>query len=846
MTFPPAPPIFGAFLLRPTPSGPFRVHPMKFSFRPRVPRAVVVLAAASLLLPAGGSLLRAQTAATGGPTVRDIEIQYAGPASVSRERILGNMRTRVGQPFNQQAVEDDIRNLYGTGDITNVRIFSEPRGDGVKVTVIVQTRAVVREISINGTRRLRAGSLKKKLTTKEGGILNEEIVEQDRQKILQTYLDRGFSDVNAQANITFNEQAGTAAVVFTINEGGKSSLRRVIFEGNTHVRTSELRKAMKGTRGKTFYSFIDKSGRLDDVKLQEDLAAVRELYQNKGYIEAELVETRTRRLPNGDAELTVVVREGPQYRVGTLGFEGNKIFTEADIRRFLKMKEGVLYTPKDLKTDVKTIGDYYGSRGYVDARITPEGQPNGSNTVALRYRVEEGGISYVERVNVEGNTVTKDKVIRRELAVAPGDVFNTVLVETSKKRLENLGYFQKVDTNATDTLVPGRKDLDVLLEEKKTGELSFGAGFSSIDSLLGQATLSQGNFDLLNWPTFTGGGQKFRASAQYGLRRKDFDISLTEPYFLDYRLALGGSLFYHDTNYSSTSSNDYDQRNIGGSINLRRALTRYISASIEYRLESIRVANTNSGSFILSQESGERTRSAVRGGLSYDSRDSVFLTRRGVRVDFSPFLAGGPLGGDTEIYGFNLTASRYQSLPLDTIFLVNGEVSTVDTLGGGDRVPVFDRLYLGGANNLRGYGFRRVGPKDYNGVPVGGRTLARATAEFTYPVIERVRGAVFYDIGYVNKNSWDFKPDSPEHKRNDFPIDPSRTDTDPKTPDPNPTKNDLRNQLFGGGLMMDLGVGVRLDLPIGPIRLDYGYPLLSDDFNKRTSGKFSFNVGYQF
>lgn len=819
---------------------------MKFAFRSRVPRAVLVLAAASLLLPAGGSLLRAQAPGAGGPTVRDIEVQYAGPASVSRERILGNMRTRVGQPFNQQAVEDDIRNLYGTGDVTNVRIFSEPRGDGVKVTVVVQTRAVIREISINGTRRLRAGSLKRKLTTKEGGILNEEIVEQDRQKILQTYLDRGYSDVNAQANITFNETAGTAAVTFTINEGGKSSLRRVIFEGNVAVRTGELRKAMKGTRGKTLYSFLDKSGRLDDVKLQEDLAAVRELYQNKGYIEVELVETRTRRLPNGDQELIIVVREGPQYKVGTLTFDGNKLFTEADIRRFLKMKEGTLYTPKSLRDDVKTIGDYYGSRGYVDARITPEGQPVGGNTVALVYRLEEGAISYVERVNVEGNTVTKDKVIRRELAVAPGDVFNTVLVEASKKRLENLGYFQKVEANATDTLVAGRKDLDVQVEEKKTGELSFGAGFSSIDSLLGQATLSQGNFDLFNWPTFTGGGQKFRASAQYGLRRRDFDISLTEPYFLDYRLALGGSLFYHDTSYSDTSSDDFDQRNVGGSISLRRSLTRFVSASLEYRLESIRIANTNSGSFILSQESGERTRSAIRGGLSYDSRDSVFLTRRGTRVDFSPFLAGGPLGGDTEIYGFNLTASRYQSFAFDTILLFNGEIATVDVVAGGDRVPVFDRLYLGGANNLRGYGFRRVGPKDYNGVPVGGRTMARATAEFTYPVIERVRGAVFYDIGYVNKNSWDFTPDSPESDRDDFRIDPNRIDNDPKTPDPNPPKNDLRNQLFGGGLMMDFGIGARLDLPIGPIRLDYAYPLLSDDFNKRTSGKFSFNVGYQF
>lgn len=782
-------------------------------------------------------------APTSGPTVRAIEIQYAGPATVSRERILGNMRTRVGQPFNQQAVEDDIRNLYGTGDITNVRIFSEPQADGVKVIVIVQTRALVREIVIEGATRLKARGLKRKLTTKEGTVLNEEIVEQDRQKIVQQYQDRGFSDVAVQANVAYNEQAGNASVVFTVNEGSKSSLRRVVFVGNAHVTSRELRKAMKGTRGRTLIAFIDKSGKLDDIKLREDLESVREVYQNKGYIDAEIAETRTERVGKGDVTLTVVIREGAQYRVTTLGFEGNQKFTEAEIRRFLKMKEGTLYTPKDLKADVKTIGDYYGSRGYVDARIVPEGQPAGAGQVALRYRVDEGGISQVERVNIEGNTITKDKVIRRELAVAPGDTFNTVLVESSKKRLENLGYFQKVDTNATDTLVAGRKDLDVLVEEKKTGSLSFGAGFSSIDSLIGQVELSQGNFDILNWPTFTGGGQKFRLMAAYGVTRQDFDVSFTEPYFLDYRLSLGGSAFYHETSYVS---NDYNQRNIGFSINTRRALTRYVSASLEYRLEDILINNVASNSTVLQQETGPRLRSGLRGGLSFDSRDSVFLTRRGARVDLSPFIAGGPLGGDTDIYGFSLTGSRYFSFPLDTILLFNGEIATVDTFAGGDRVPVYDRLYLGGANNLRGYGFRAVGVKDFNGVPVGGRTMARFTSEFTYPVIERVRGAVFYDAGFVNKQSWNFQPDSPEHQRKDFPIDPNRIDNDPKTPDPNPTKNDLRNTLFGGGFMMDIGIGVRLDLPIGPIRLDYGYPLLDDGFNRRATGKFNFNVGYQF
>ena len=254
----------------------------------------------------------------------------------------------------------------------------------------------------------------------------------------------------------------------------------------------------------------------------------------------------------------------------------------------------------------------------------------------------------------------------------------------------------------------------------------------------------------------------------------------------------------------------------------------------------------SSKSSILREEIGTRTRSAIRAGLSYDSRDSVFLTRRGTRVDFAPYITGGFLGGNTQVYGFDLTASHYQHLPLDGILLVNGEVASVDTWGDGDRVPVFDRLYLGGPNNLRGFGFRKVGPLDYKANPVGGRSLVRYTVEVTYPVINRVRVAAFTDGGYVNQDSFDFSPDT-LYSRSDFRTDPNRISTDPKVPLPNKgARSDLDNKEFGGGFDADVGVGVRLDLPIGPVRLDYGYPISSNELNIRHSGKFNFNVGYQF
>ena len=572
-----------------------------------------------------------------GPIVRQIDVQYAGRPTVTRDRILANMRTTVGQPFNQGNVEEDIRTLLATGDITNARIFSEPAGDGVKVIVIVATRATLKDTVFQGNEHLSARKLRGQLTLKKGKPLNEETVETDRQKLLDYYHDKGFNDVDIKSSVATNDTDNTGVITYTINEGTKSSLDHVFFEGNKAISTSALRHLMKNTRGKDIIAFIDKSGRLDQGKLKEDLDSIRDAYQEKGYVDIDIPETRLQRLSNGDVNLVVVVREGPQYHVGTLSFEGTQIFTDAEIRRFLKMKEGAIYSPKGLKDDVKTIGDYYGSRGYVDARATPEGLPAENNKVNLKYKIEEGGQSFVERVNIEGNNQTKDKVIRREIPLAPGDIYNTVLVEAAKKRLENLGYFEKVETNATETTVADRRDLDVLVQEKRTGSLSFGAGFSSIDSLVGQIELTQANFDITNWRNgFTGGGQRFRLLLEYGLTRKDFVLSLTEPYFLDTHTAVGGELFYHDSSYTS---NDYNQQNLGADVNVRRGLTRYTSVSLEYRIESVNISDVNTGSTILDNETGTRSRSGLRADYSFDTRDSVFLTRRGTRIDFSPQFA---------------------------------------------------------------------------------------------------------------------------------------------------------------------------------------------------------------
>src|SRR5437660_8570593 len=303
------------------------------------------------------------------------------------------------------------------------------------------------------------------------------------------------------------------------------------------------------------------------------------------------------------------------------------------------------------------MADAYGSGGYVDLPINPESSPAHGGLIDITYKIEEGQRSYVERISITGNTRTKDKVIRREVLIAPGDVFNTVRVETSKKRLENLGYFSKVDTFPVDTPVEGRKNLDIQVEEKRTGSLNFGAGFSTIDSLIGFIELTQGNFDIMNWPSLTGGGQKFRIRLQGGTQRKDAEIALTEPWFMDRPISVGYTSFYHEANYLSSL---YDQRNYGFSLDVRKSVRPYLYASLGYRLEHLDAFNIAlSASPQLVAETGNSTKSVVTAGLVFDRRDNPFLTRSGERITYTWYVAGGPaLRGTEQIYGFDVEAFK--------------------------------------------------------------------------------------------------------------------------------------------------------------------------------------------
>jgi len=759
-----------------------------------------------------------QPAQRQSPIVRQIEIQYAGPATLSRQRILSNMKTTVGQPYSETTVEDDVRSLYATGLVTNVRIYGEPLPDGVKVIVVVQTRVTLTEVAIQGNEAIKTKRIRRELGLKTGSPLDEQALEQARQKVVEMYQRKGFPDTDVQYKVDTNEERGTATVTFAISEGRKAVVKKIGFVGNYALKSKQLRKEMK-TKENNILGFVTGAGRLNNRQLDEDVQKIKELYQDNGYADVQVTDVKIDRLDKKNVAITIYITEGAQYHVGTVTIQGLHVVTEPNFRKVIKVTEGKVFSPQKLQKDIKAVEDAYGVAGYADTKVNVETTPAGPALVNLTYKVDEGIQSFVEHINISGNTRTKDKVIRREIILSPGDVFDTVRVDISKKRLEGLQYFERVDTYASDTGVPGRKDLNVVVQEKRTGSLNFGLGFSSTDGLVGFGELSQGNFDITNWRTFTGGGQKFRARVQLGTLRKDATVELTEPYFLDQRLSLTGRLFYDSSNYYS---DQYDQRNYGFNIFMRKPITNFLSVRLDYSIQEIQIYNISPSItdellalIRLGGESNLESRMTL--GLTYDTRDSAFLTRTGTRIDASAYTAGGFLGGTVQIYGIDLDASQYFHLPYDTILLLNGEVAVASRWGDQTIVPVYDRLYLGGSYNLRGFKYRDVGPKDNNGNPIGGNTLVRYTLEYTIPIIERVRVAVFYDAGFVNALSWSFGPQT-------VPNSEGRS---------------------SGGFNQDIGVGVRLNLPIGPIRLDYGFPIQGDSFTSR-SGQFQFSVGYQF
>ncbi len=756
-----------------------------------------------------GAILGEQPAAN--RIVREIDIRFRGPAMVDRARVLSQMRLKVGEPWTREKEEDDLRAFIQRGDLLNATIDTVETGNGVRVIVTAEARQAMGELIFQGNTVFNSERLREEVAFRIGEVVDDSALNTARNTILDLYKKKGYPDTIVTYDVSSSAREGFARVTILIDEGGRGVIHAVQFEGNTVFSSRRLRAEIESDN-RNWLLFLSKR-KLDREKLERDMAAVQNLYGDKGYFDARVTGVDSVPTAKGDKiDLVFHIVEGPQYTTASVAIEGNSFFDNQTLLPYFDLEAGKIFSLANMKSDIERIQEFYGSHGYAEARVTPRIQKLQGNQLNVTYSISEGGQFKVGKINIIGNEDTREEVIRRELAIQPEDEYNTIKIRRSMQRVRNLDYFEDqggVDyMPVTSELGPEYKDINITVREKKTGSLQFGAGFSSTDSLVGRIEVTQRNFDITNWPSFTGGGQRFRMTLSAGTERKDFLLSFTEPWFLNERLSLGFDLYWTEKTYLSDY---YEQRDAGGSINLRRPIGDDSEVRLAYTLQQVEIYDvTPDASAIIKSEEGDYLQSRLSATWVYDTRDNLQLPTRGHKLSLEGTVSGEFLGGDVDDYTITLSGQKHWKMPWRTIFSVEGAISVVDSFGN-DRVPIFDRRFLGGATNLRGWDYREVGPLDSNFEPIGGGTSAYLTTEYNFPIYGKVRGVAFVDAGFVNADSWDFSTDE---------------------------------------FVADAGLGLRFRLPfLGPLKLDYGIPIAEtgNPFNTVDSnGQFHFSMDYRW
>ena len=792
-----------------------------------------------------------------GPKIDRVDVKYIGPASVSEPFVRSNIRLKAGAIYLPMATEDDIHALYATGQFYNIRVTAEPADDGgVVLTYVVQVRPRLTDIKIEGNKKLSDSKIRKKITAKVGQPFDEQKMFSDCQEIQKLYEKYGRAGTRVKYVPNIDENAGRGTVTFEITEALMIKIKEIDFIGTAAFSQKELRKQLK-TKRRWMFSWLTGSGVFREDDFDDDHDQLAEFYHSRGYLDFEIKDAKLDHPATNKMVIRFYLYEGRQYKVGSVTFTGNKLFNAEEIQRGLQsvhnfehskdklgphglvMDVGDIFTPGGLDKDTQAIEDFYGSKGYIDVVRGPtlraEYIPNvDTGTMDLEFQIKEGEKSHVEKIDIRGNNKTKDKVIRRELAISPGETFDMVRVKISKQRLEGLQYFDKVDMRpeATDPPIAGRKDLIVNVEEENTGNFMLGVGFSSVDALVGYAEVTQGNADLFNPPTFTGAGQKLRLYIALGTERQDYELSFVEPWFLNRKLSFGVDLYRHQWNFESPN-NIYDEDRTGMRLSLTRALwSDFLIGSVSYTIEDVGIS-LNSGfhggevptvggvptltarnvpNAILDQ-TGDHTYQRFGVTLAYDTRNSTQLPNHGQRTEIDPEISIG----DTTYYKVEAkTAWYFPGLFKGHVIEAVGRAGIADSLSSGD-VPFYDRYYLGGLYSLRGFRYRSIAPREAPDPfaihvvedPIGGDSYWMGSVEYSLPIFEKengpgVRFAMFYDVGDVGA-----QPHS-----------------------------------FSGNFDDNWGFGLHINIPkLGPLRLEYGVPINHDQYNGR-SGRFQFGAGF--
>lgn len=723
-----------------------------------------------------------------------IDVVVRGNRRVEVAAILGATAIKAGDTLDSDRTDADIRSIYRLGQFQEVQVSSEPGNGGVVLVYAVIEKPIVREIRFEGNKELKQDKLLEGLPVRKNAIFSQKDLDKSVAKLKKQYQDEGFYLVAVEPLI---EQRSPTEyqVAFKVTEGNKIRISSIAFEGNTAFGAGKLRGVME-TKQSWFMSWLTGAGTYKEEVLKNDALLIADHYMNNGYINVKVGEPIMKMAEDQESLLVdISITEGDQYRVGEVAFKGDILYAEHEIRKQLKTESGEVFSRANLRVDIGTLTDMTADKGYAFNNVNPQTKADPEKkTMDLTFEVEKGELVYIDRISIIGNSKTRDKVARRELRLMEGDLYSATGFKRSKQNLMNTGYFEEANVATSKGSSENKLNVNVDLKEKATGAFTIGGGYSSLDGLIFQGSVSQANF--------LGLGLKANASAAIGGRSNTYSVGLTDPYFLDSKWTLGMDIYRSERDYTN-----YSRRLTGGDIKAGYPITDFVGTFWMYKYEIKDIYEPDpyylkaNKDYPESYPLGQTTTSSIYASITNNTTDFRFDPSSGMVNTLSVEYAGP--GGNNKYLREILDNTIYY--PLWWKFVVSTKLVLGAVQKVGTPIPIDEKFYLGGIGTLRGYSARTVSPKDKD-VYIGGEKELFGNIEVKFPLLPEfgIKGVGFFDYG----NAWTggFKPPS---------------------------------------IYMSYGGGIRWASPMGPLRLEYGIPI-NPRFDDNKSGRFEFAIGSLF
>lgn len=722
------------------------------------------------------------------PMVNTIEIQ--GLKRIEEGAVKSRISQKIGEPLSQDRTNKDIKSIFKMGYFDDVKVEIEAFEGGIKLIYVVKEKPTVIKIDFQGNKEVDDSELKEAITITTGSIADTVLIQDNALKISRFYEEKGYwlsNIVPVIKKISEDE----VSLTYQIDEGRKVKIKRIIIEDNEKISSRKIKKAMK-TKKRGLFSFITSSGYYKKDQMESDIGKIKHLYFDNGFIEVIIAEPEiTVDIEKKGMTITIKIMEGDQYRVSSIDLTGNKVFDNETIMKKIRLSPDRIFKKSTLEKDILSISTLYSENGYALIFVTPDLIPDDKNkTVQVKLNIDEGDKYRIGRIEISGNTKTRDKVIRREIRLDEGETFDSSKLRRSYERINNLNFFETVEMVPKPNYEKKVLDIEVKIKERPTGSLSIGGGYSSIDKLLATIDLTQGNL--------FGKGQYARLKLELGGRSSLYEISFREPWLFDRPISFSTGIYSTDREYI-----EYDKKALGFYVGFGKDLSEYWKVDSSYKFEEATIHNIDeSASVIIKDQEGTQTTSSISPSIIRDTRDNYLDPTSGSINALYLTFAG--LGGSNAFIKALIDSAWFFPLGKAT-FMVRGRFGYARGIFDKE-LPLYERYYVGGIRTIRGLDWGEAGPRDEEtGDEIGGTEELIFNAEYIFPLFPeaRLKGLVFFDAG----NSYD--------KFNNF-----------------------------GALRYTTGAGIRWISPLGPIRIEWGYNL--DKKPGESSSKVEFTFGSFF